>query len=150
MAAVSKNPDMIWKRQYSPEALQAFAKGSMLEHLDIKMVEIGNDYLIARMPVDHRTHQPLGLLHGGASAALAESMGSFASMLMIEDPEKKMPVGVTINASHLNPVRDGFVYARAEPVKTGRTIHVWRIDITDDRGRLVCTSQLTVMIVDRR
>ena len=141
---------MIWKRQYPLEELQAFSKGSMLEHLDIRILEIGNDYLVARMPVDHRTHQPLGLLHGGASAALAESMGSFASMMMIEDPENKMPVGVSINASHLNSVRDGFVYARAEPVKIGRTMHVWRIDITDDRERLICTSRLTVMIVDMR
>lgn len=141
---------MIWKKRYTVRELQESSKGSLLEHLDIKLLEIGSDYLIARMPVDHRTHQPLGLLHGGASAALAESMGSFASMLMIEDPEEKMPVGVSINANHLNTVSDGYVFARAQPVKTGRTIHVWRIDITDERQRLICTSRLTVMIVDRR
>ena len=141
---------MIWKRQHSIEELNAFSKGSMLEHLDIDLVEIGSDYLIARMPVDHRTRQPLGLLHGGASVALAESMGSFASMLMIEDPELKMPVGISINANHVNSVREGFVFARAQPVKIGKTIHVWRIDITDDRERLICTSRLTVMIIDRQ
>ncbi len=141
---------MIWKQQFTVEELQAFARGSLLEHLDIKLLEIGFDYLVARMPVDHRTHQPFGFLHGGASAALAESMGSFASMLMIEEPDKKMPVGISINANHLNSVREGNVFARVQPVKIGRTIHVWRIDMTDDRERLICTSRLTVMVVDRQ
>lgn len=140
----------IWKQKISIEKFNATSKGSMLELLDIKLIEIGDDFLVARMPVDHRTRQPMGILHGGASVALAESMGSFASVLLIADPSKEMPVGVSINASHLNTVRDGYVYARIQPVRIGRRIHVWNIDITDKNQRPVCTSRLTVMIVERR
>jgi 1,4-dihydroxy-2-naphthoyl-CoA hydrolase len=140
----------MWLHESTLEGLNSMTSGNMLGHLDIQIIEIGNDYLVARMPVDHRTIQPLGILHGGASVALAESMGSFASVLMIDDISKRMPVGVCINANHLNSVSEGFVYAKVSPIKIGRQIHVWNIEITDDRKRVVCISRLTVMIVERR
>ena len=140
----------MWLHQTTLEGINALTKGNMLGHLGIQVIEIGKDYMVARMPVDHRTHQPLGLLHGGASAALAESMGSFASVLMIEDISKNMPVGISINANHLSSVKEGFVYAKVTPIKIGKSIHVWSIKITDDRERLICVSRLTVMIVEKR
>jgi 1,4-dihydroxy-2-naphthoyl-CoA hydrolase len=140
----------MWLHQTTLEGINALTEGNMLGHLGIQVIEIGKDFMIAKMPVDHRTHQPLGLLHGGASVALAESMGSFASVLMIEDISKHVPVGVSINANHLRSVKDGFVYAKVTPIKIGRSIHVWSIEITDDRKRLICTSRLTVMIVEKR
>ena len=140
----------MWLHQTTLEGINALTEGNMLGHLGIQVIEIGIDFLIAKMPVDHRTHQPLGLLHGGASVALAESMGSFASVLMIEDISKHVPVGVSINANHLNTVKEGFVYAKATPIKIGRRTHVWNIEITDDLDRLVCICRLTVMIVEKR
>ena len=140
----------MWLHQTTLEGINVLTEGNMLGHLGIEVIEIGKDYLIAKMPVDHRTHQQLGLLHGGASVALAESMGSFASVLMIEDISKHVPVGVSINADHLRSVKDGFVYAKVTPIKIGRSIHVWSIEITDDRERLICICRLTVMIVEKR
>lgn len=117
--------------------------------MGIELTEIGADYITARMPVDNRTKQPMGLLHGGASVLLAESLGSFASFLCIEDVSRYMAVGVEVNANHLRPVTQGFVFGTARPVRLGRLIHVWNIEIVDEQDRLVCTSRLTIAIVER-
>jgi len=104
-------------------------------------------FVEARMPVDHRTHQPFGLLHGGASVVLAETLGSVASFLLLTDPQKQQAVGLEINANHLRGVREGWVYGRVTPIHTGRTTHVWDIRITDEQKRLVCVSRLTVAVI---
>ncbi|MBC3786546.1 hotdog fold thioesterase [Spirosoma utsteinense] len=120
---------------------------SIVKHLGIEFTEVGDGYLVARMPVDGRTHQPFGILHGGASVVLAESLGSTASWMLLDDPAKQRAVGLEINANHLRSVQDGWVYGRCTPIHTGRTTHVWDVRITDDRGKLVCISRLTVAII---
>lgn len=117
--------------------------------LGIEFTEIGPDYLRAMMPVDHRTVQPYGLLHGGASAALAETVGSVASALII-DPEKQICVGLEINANHLRGVKEGYVHAIARPLHIGASTHVWDIRITEDNHKLVCVSRLTVAVLPKR
>lgn len=122
-------------------------KNTLMEVLDIKCIEIGDDYLVSRMPVDKRTHQPAGLLHGGASAALIESIGSFGSALLC-DLSKEAPVGLEINANHIRGVRSGMVIATGKIVHAGKKTHVWQVDIHDSESKkLVCTGRLTVMIV---
>lgn len=120
---------------------------SMIKHLGIEFIEAGEGYLVARMPVDHRTHQPFGILHGGASVVLAESLGSVASFMLLDDPTKQRAVGLEINANHIRSVREGWVYGRCTPIHTGRTTHVWDIRITDEQDRLVCISRLTIAII---
>ncbi|SEM36359.1 1,4-dihydroxy-2-naphthoyl-CoA hydrolase [Chitinophaga rupis] len=117
--------------------------------LGMEFTEIGPDYLRMMMPVDHRTVQPYGLLHGGASAALAETVGSMASGLVI-DSQKQICVGLEINANHIKGVREGYVHAIARPLHLGSTTHVWDIRITDDQHKLVCISRLTVAILPKR
>ncbi|TDB64646.1 hotdog fold thioesterase [Arundinibacter roseus] len=116
--------------------------------LGIEFTEIGDDYVLAKMPVDHRTHQPFGILHGGASVVLAESLGSVASLLCLPDPIRQRAVGLEINANHVRSVREGWVYGRATPLHIGRTTQIWDIKITNEEGKLVCVSRLTVAIVD--
>lgn len=135
----------IWKRQATPEKLQEACRGTMVEHLGIQFIEIGEDYLSARMPVDHRTVQPYGLLHGGASAALAETLGSFGCLLCL--PEGSRCVGLEINANHLRAMRDGEVIGTARPVHAGRTTHVWEIRVENSAGKLVSTSRLTLLVL---
>ncbi len=122
---------------------------TMAAHLGTKWEEIGPDFLIMSMPVDNSTKQPYGLLHGGASCALAETVGSIGSHLLI-DPDQFICVGLEINANHLKSVRSGRVYAIAKPVHIGRTTHVWDIRIANDRNKLVCISRLTVAIIARQ
>lgn len=119
---------------------------SLVKHLGIEFTEAGEGYLIARMPVDARTHQPFGILHGGASVVLAESLGSVASTILL-NPATQRAVGLEINANHLRAVRAGWVYGRCEPIHLGRTTHVWDIRITDEADRLVCISRLTIAII---
>jgi 1,4-dihydroxy-2-naphthoyl-CoA hydrolase len=134
-------------RQVSLEQINAFRKNTLMEALDITCVELGDDYLVATMPVDHRTHQPMGLLHGGASAALIESIGSMGSTLMI-DLTKEAPVGIEINANHLGSMRSGIVKAIGKIVHAGKRTHVWQVDLYDqETERHVCTGRLTIMIV---
>lgn len=141
---------MIWKNNVDPEHLNAMSKSTMLEHLGITFTEFGDDYIEATMPVDERTVQPFGLLHGGASVALAESLGSVAASLCIDDTSGYAPVGVEINANHLRPVPSGqTVTGRTTPIRVGRRIQVWNIDIRDQKERLICTSRITVAVVDR-
>ena len=141
---------MLWKRAPDVAELQQTTKGTLLEHLGLTIEGVGDDWISLRMPVDHRTIQPYGILHGGASLALAESLGSLASVLCIEDPSTHTPVGVEINANHLRPVPDGqFVIGTLSPIRIGRRMHVWNIEIRDPLDRLVCISRLTIMIVER-
>lgn len=137
---------MIWKQAISDiSVLNALGRNTMGDHLGILFTEIGDDFLKATMPVDHRTKQPYGLLHGGASCVLAETIGSVASALVI-DPLNQKCVGLEINANHIRAVRDGIVTAIAKPLHLGATTHVWDIRITDPQERLVCISRLTVAV----
>jgi 1,4-dihydroxy-2-naphthoyl-CoA hydrolase len=141
---------MIWKTQPTIEGINTIGNGSMSGYLDIEFTEVGDDYLVAKMPVDHRTIQPFRILHGGASVVLAETLGSVASVLCIADMSKYQAVGVEINANHLSSAREGtVVYGTVRPIRVGRTMHVWNIEIKDERGKLVCVSRLTVAIVER-
>lgn len=121
----------------------------MVDHLGIEFMEIGDNYLTARMPVDHRTIQPMGLLHGGASVVLAESLGSVASSIIV-DRNKSYCVGLEINANHIKSAKSGFVTGKATPIHIGRKTHVWDIKITNENDDLVCISRLTVAILDIR
>jgi len=138
---------MIWKNNPKVEALNMMAEGNMVSHLGIEIMEIGKDYLKAKMPVDNRTKQPMGLLHGGASVALSETMGSFASVLILDDPMKHSIVGVEINANHLKAVRTGYVYSLTKPIRIGRKIQVWNTEIFDENDNLLCVSRLTTMTI---
>ena len=133
----------IWFKPRSIEDLKDSAV-NMDKNLGIEFTEIGDDYIIARMPVIEKTKQPYGILHGGASCVLAESLGSTAAALSM-DSEKKYPVGIEINANHLSSPTEGFVYAKAMPVHIGGSTSVWNIDITDDAGKRVCYSRFTAM-----
>jgi 1,4-dihydroxy-2-naphthoyl-CoA hydrolase len=133
----------IWFKPISIEDLKDSAV-NMDKNLGIEFTEIGDDYIIARMPVIEKTKQPYGILHGGASCVLAESLGSTAAALSM-DSEKKYPVGIEINANHLSSPTEGFVYAKAMPVHIGGSTSVWNIDITDDAGKRVCYSRFTAM-----
>ncbi len=141
---------MIWKVKPSLEILQQIGANTLSENLGIEMVEFGDDFITAKMPVDHRTVQPFRILHGGASVALAETLGSVASVLTLEKDTKKQVVGVEINANHLSSAREGsWVYGTVKPIRVGRTIQVWNIEIKDESGKLVCVSRLTCAIVER-
>ncbi|RTL56823.1 MAG: hotdog fold thioesterase [Sphingobacteriales bacterium] len=120
----------------------------MGEVLGIEFTEVGSDYLKATMPVNQNTRQPYGLLHGGASAALAETLGSVASALII-DPDKQICVGIEINANHLKGVKEGFVTGICSPLHIGATTHVWDIRITNVKHQLICISRLTVAILKK-
>ena len=122
---------------------------TMGHHLGIEWESLGPDFLSMRMPVDHRTHQPYGLLHGGASCVLAETAGSLASHFVI-DPEKYICVGLEINANHVRGVRSGYVTGTATPLHLGSSTHVWDIKIKDDAGKLICVSRLTVAILPKK
>jgi 1,4-dihydroxy-2-naphthoyl-CoA hydrolase len=140
----------IWSRDYSLEELNEMAFGNMAGHLGMEFTEIGPDFLRARMPVDERTRQPVGLLHGGASVALAETLGSVAANLVRSlDGSMGTCVGLEINANHLRPVRSGWVIGETRPLHLGRTTQVWEIRISDERGRLVCVSRITMAVVGK-
>jgi 1,4-dihydroxy-2-naphthoyl-CoA hydrolase len=139
---------MMFKAPVNLETLNTLNLNSLAGQLGIEFIEVGDDFLTARMPVDERTKQPFGILHGGASAALAETVGSVAATLCI-DMTQRYAMGLDINANHLKPVRSGFVYGTARPVHLGRRTHVWEIKITDEAQNLVCISRLTLMIVDK-
>jgi 1,4-dihydroxy-2-naphthoyl-CoA hydrolase len=139
----------IWKRNnITIECLNAICPNTMAEALDIRFTEIGDNYLKATMPVDNRTHQPYGLLHGGASAALAETIGSVASSLCI-DTDKQICVGIEINCNHIRGKRSGHVTAIATPLHIGSTTHVWDVKINDENEKLICVSRLTVAILKK-
>ena len=140
---------IIWfEKDLKVADIQQLGKNNMGEHLEMKFTELGENFLKATMPVDHRTHQPYGLLHGGASAALAETLGSVCSALVI-DPEKFICVGIEINANHVRGVKSGYVTGTCTPLHLGATTHVWDIRIHDERNKLVCVSRLTVAILKK-
>ena len=140
----------IWfDKTLSLPKLTPLGPGTMGEHLAMEWVSIGDDYLKMRMPVDERTKQPYGIMHGGASCALAETIGSIASHYVI-DNEKFICVGLDINANHVRSVREGYVTATCVPIHLGTLTHVWDIKIHDDAGKLVCVSRLTVAILEKR
>ena len=138
----------IWHGQFTLNEINDRGLNSMVSHLSIEFTELTEDAITARMPVDDTTKQPFGRLHGGASAALAETIGSTAANLCV-DREKYVCFGMEINANHIRPVKDGFVHGTARPIHLGRTSHVWEIRIVDDRGKLVCVSRLTMAVVPR-
>ncbi|OMP78255.1 MULTISPECIES: hotdog fold thioesterase [unclassified Chitinophaga] len=140
----------IWRSlNISLDQLNENGENTMAAFLGMEFTEIGPDYLRMMMPVNERTRQPYGLLHGGASVALAETVGSVASALII-DPETQICVGLDINANHIRGMKEGYVHAIARPLHLGATTHVWDIKICDEHNKLVCISRLTVAIRDKR
>jgi 1,4-dihydroxy-2-naphthoyl-CoA hydrolase len=139
----------IWFKNYTLEQVQQQGKGTMLEHIEIVITEIGEHFLKGTMPVDHRTVQPMGILHGGASVALAETLGSLAASLVI-DSGKKYCVGIDINANHIRAAKKGLVTGVATPLHLGTSTQVWSIEIKDEEDRLVCISRLTMAVLDRK
>lgn len=131
------------------ERLNQFSANTLVAHLGIEVTEVGEDYIIAKMPVDHRTHQPLGLLHGGASVALAETLGSVAATCCV-DMKTQYCVGLEINANHIKSVREGFVYGITKPIHIGKKTQVWEIRITNEQNELVCISRITMAVIDKR
>jgi len=130
------------------QKLNDFQKNTITELLGIEITDFGSDYFCGKMPVDHRTVQPYGLLHGGASAVLAESLGSIAGGMQV-NRDTQTVVGVEINCNHLRSARDGWVYGKATPVKIGRKIRVWNIEIKNDDGKMVAVSRLTLAVIDK-
>lgn len=138
----------LWNVSPDPDRLNETARNTLVEHLGIEFIAAGEDCLRARMPVDRRTVQPYGLLHGGASAALAETLGSVASTLCVDRATQRV-AGLELNANHVRSVREGWVTGTCRPLHVGRGTHVWDIRIEDGDGRLVCVSRLTVAVLDR-
>ena len=140
----------IWfNKELSIKEFSEPGKGTMSEYLGIEVTEFGENYLKAKMPVDHRTRQPYGQLHGGASCVLAETIGGVASAMVI-DHSRFYCVGLEINANHVRSARDGFVTGVASPLHLGSTTHVWDIKISDETGKLICVSRLTMAIIPRK
>jgi 1,4-dihydroxy-2-naphthoyl-CoA hydrolase len=139
----------MFNKNASLDYLKGLGKNTMTEHLGMEWLEVGENYIKARMPVDHRTNQPYGLLHGGASCVLAETLGSVASALVI-DHDKFICVGLEINANHIKSAREGFVTGTVTPIHIGSSTHVWDIRIHDEKERLICVSRLTVAILPRK
>ncbi|MCC7006733.1 MAG: hotdog fold thioesterase [Ottowia sp.] len=137
----------IWFQAFSLAQLVPVCEGTAISHLGIELSEVGPDFLRARMPVDARTAQPFGLLHGGASVLLAETLGSLAAELCV-DSQKFRCVGLEINANHVRGVRSGWVTGTTKPIHIGRSTQIWETRIVDEQARLVCLSRLTVGVLD--
>jgi 1,4-dihydroxy-2-naphthoyl-CoA hydrolase len=140
---------MIWKQPTNEIAINEMGKHTLMETLGIQVIEVGPDFIKATMPVDHRTVQPFRILHGGASVALAESLGSFAGTLCLENLSTHTIVGVEINANHLKAVKEGEppVVGTVKPIRIGKTIQVWQIDICNAKNQLTCTSRITLAVI---
>lgn len=139
----------IWIREITKEFLMEKSKNTLLTHVGIEYVDIGDDYLVAKMPVDERTIQPYGILHGGASCVLAESVGSMASNCCV-DPETHHCVGLSINTNHISAVKKGFVFGKAVPIHLGQSTQVWEINIHSESDRLVSVTRLTMAVLKRK
>lgn len=135
----------LWLKPAILEEINARSADTAVAHLGIEITEVGDDYLVGRVPVDHRTKQPFGLLHGGVSVVLAETLGSIAAFHA--SPEGHLAVGLDINANHLRAVRSGWVTGTARPLHIGRTTQVWQIDMVDERGQMNCVSRITMAIL---
>ena len=146
---LSTSPMSIWKWQTTPEQIQRSSERSMSGHIGLKITEIGPDFVRGRMEVDHRTMQPYGRLHGGASVVMAEELGSFGANLCL-DPNEAFAVGLDINANHLRGVTGGAVIGTARPVHIGRSTQVWEIRIETEAGELACISRLTMAVVSKK
>jgi len=129
--------------------LNKLSANTMVSHLGIEFTSLGEDYITAKMPVDHRTHQPLGLLHGGASVTLAETLGSVAATCCI-DRNTQYCVGLEINANHIKSARSGFVFGTTKPIHIGKKTHVWEIKIVNETNELICISRITMAVIDKR
>ena len=138
----------IWMQKVTVRDLNKLSDKSMVSYIGIEFTEIGEDYICAKMPVDHRTHQPDGLLHGGASVALAETLGSVASNLCV-NRDKKICVGLDINANHVRSARNGYVSGIAKPVHLGASTHIWEIRISNEKNSLICIARLTMAILSK-
>ncbi len=139
----------IWFTEATPDQINQLAPRTIVERIGIEFVEVGHDYLKARMPVDERTVQPTRILHGGASVVLAETLGSVAAYLCI-DPALKTAVGLDINANHVRSVSEGHVIGKATPLHLGHSTHIWQISIHDAHERLVCIARITMAILDAK
>lgn len=137
----------IWKRKVDIQIMTKRNEQTMSDHLGIVFTELGDDYLVARMPVDNRTRQPMGIMHGGASCVLAETVGSIAANFSVD--EGSYCVGLDINTNHIRSVKDGFVIATAKPFHLGRSTQVWGIEIKDEQDRLVSVNRLTMAVLQR-
>lgn len=143
--------NILWKHHATPASLNQFGTSSMSGFLGIEITQVGPDYLVATMPVNEKNVQPFGILHGGASVVLAETLGSVASTLCIENHATHTAVGVEVNANHLKSIPAGQqVTATCRPLRIGRQMHVWQIDLCNAEGELTCVSRLTVMVVERK
>ena len=138
----------IWFKPFSAADLNTYQRETLVSHLGIRYTEVGEDFISASMPVDARTKQPAGILHGGASVALAETLGSTGANLVV-DRDKKLCVGLEINANHVRAMHEGTVTGMARPLHIGATTQVWEIRISDERQRLVCISRITMAVLDR-
>lgn len=138
----------IWRQQPDIDALNRFDTGTLGEHLGMRFVAVHDDGLSAKLPVDDRTRQPYGILHGGATAALAEQVGSTAGSFCI-DIKREVPVGITLVCNHLKSVREGEIIARARALHLGRRTQVWNIDVSDQRKRLIASARLTLAVIER-
>ena len=138
----------IWQQDVSVDVLTRGSLNTAVSHLGIEFLEVGPDFLRARVPVDHRTHQPFGLLHGGVSVVLAETLGSCGAFYA--SPTGHLAVGLDINANHIKGVKTGWVTGVARPVHRGRTTHVWQIDMHNEAGELTCVSRITMSILAPR
>jgi 1,4-dihydroxy-2-naphthoyl-CoA hydrolase len=143
---ITLGPPRIWEGVPSLATANEMSSGSLISHLGIEFVELGEDYLTARMPVDHHTLQPFGVLHGGASVALAETLASWAATFTV-DPDTSYCVGMEINANHIRPVTSGWVVGVARPLALGRRTQVWEVKITDGDEKLVCVSRCTMAVI---
>lgn len=135
----------IWLKPTELDEINARSLNTAVAHLGIEITEVGDNFLVGRVPVDHRTKQPFGLLHGGVSVVLAETLGSIAAYHA--SPEGHLAVGLDINANHLRAARSGWVTGTAKAVHIGKTTHVWQIDMVDDSGKLTCVSRITMAIL---
>lgn len=138
----------IWRQAISVDDLNRYQQQTLVTHLGIRYTEIGDDYIRGTMPVDAHTKQPAGILHGGASAALAETLGSTGANLVV-DRKTTLCVGLELNCNHIRAMREGQVTGTARPLHIGKTTQVWEIKITDEQNRLVCASRITMAVLER-
>ncbi len=139
----------MWSTRPTIDFLNGLSDGTMSAQIGLEFTEVGDDFLRAKIPVDHRTVQTFGILHGGASATLAEQVGSIAGSFCV-DVEQKFVVGLELNCNHVRSVREGFVFATARPIHLGGKTHIWDIRIVDEQDRLVCVSRLTLMVMEHK
>lgn len=139
---------MIWKKIPTVESLTLRGKNTLSDHLGIEFLTIGDNSIRAKMPVDDRTKQPMGLLHGGASVVLAETLGSIAALHCV-DIETQTIVGLEINANHIKSAKSGWVYGEVKPIHIGRTTHIWQIEIKNEEDKLMCISRITIAVLQK-